>query len=301
MLLHGRLITYLDEVARAGSIRKAAARLNVAASAVNRQILALEAELGTPLFQRLPRKLVLTAAGEVLIGHVRGTLKDLERARGKIEELKGLRRGEISIALMSGLAGNLVPRAVVEFRRRNPRVKLDLTLMSTGEAITQAVANRESDLGFGFDFPAHPGLRVLATSIGRLGAVMAPGHPLAGRALVRLSECVAFPLIIADRSMVIRPYLDTAFARALLDLDPSLETNSIEVMRQAAMLDDGLTFLTLYDIEFERQAGRLTWVPIRELAHQAQTLMLVGHDRGTSAIASVLVEMVRGMMQEAGA
>ena len=299
-MLHGRLITYLDEVARAGSIRKAAARLNVAASAINRQILALEAELGTPLFQRLPRKLVLTAAGEVLIGHVRGTLKELERARGKIEELKGLRRGEISIALMSGLAGNLVPRVVVEFRRRNPRVKLDLTLMSTGEAITQAVANREADLGFGFDFPAHPALRILSSSIGRLGAVMAPGHPLAGRAMVRLSDCVAFPLIIADRSMVIRPYLDTAFARALLTLDPSLETNSIEVMRQAAMLDDGLTFLTLYDIEFERQAGRLTWVPIRELAHQAQTLMLVGHDRGTSAIASVLVEMVRGMMQEGG-
>ena len=63
------------------------------------------------------------------------------------------------------------------------------------------------------------------------------------------------------------------------------------------MLDDGITVLTLHDIDFERHAGRLVWVPIRELAQETQTLMLIGHDRGSSAIASVLVEMVRGMMQ----
>ena len=89
-MLHSRLLTYVDEVARTGSIRKAATHLNVAASAISRQILALETQLGTPLFQRLPKKLILTAAGEVLIGHIRQTLKEMTRAQGKIEELKGL-------------------------------------------------------------------------------------------------------------------------------------------------------------------------------------------------------------------
>ena len=97
-MLHSRLLTYVDEVARTGSIRKAASHLNVAASAISRQILALETELGTPIFQRLPRKLILTAAGEVLVGHIRQTLKELTRAQSKIEELKGLRRGEITVA-----------------------------------------------------------------------------------------------------------------------------------------------------------------------------------------------------------
>ena len=78
-MLHSRLLNYIDEVARTGSIRKAANHLNVAASAISRQILALETQLGTPIFQRLPKKLVLTAAGEVLIGHVRQTLKESER------------------------------------------------------------------------------------------------------------------------------------------------------------------------------------------------------------------------------
>ena len=54
-------------------------------------------------------------------------------------------------------------------------------------------------------------------------------------------------------------------------------------------------------LEFERRVGRLVYVPVRELAHETQTLMLIGHERGTSAIASVLAEMLKAMMREAAA
>ncbi|UTD29390.1 LysR family transcriptional regulator [Bradyrhizobium sp. WD16] len=300
-MLHSRLLNYVDEVARTGSIRKAASHLNVAASAISRQILALETEIGTPLFQRLPRKLVLTAAGEVLIGHIRQTLKDLSRARDKIEELKGLRRGEITVAMMSGLASNLVPGTVKQFRAANPRVVLHLTLLTTGEDIQSAVATGEADLGIGFDFTKDGNLKTLARAVGRLGATMAPNHPLAKRSQIRLSDCVDYPLVIADQSTAIRPYLDTAFARAALEPQAAIQTNAIEIMRNAAIVDNAITFLTPFDIEFERRAGRLVYIPVRELAQETQTLMLVGHQRGTSAIASVLAEMLKTMMREASA
>jgi DNA-binding transcriptional LysR family regulator len=298
-MLHSRLLTYVDEVARTGSIRKAATHLNVAASAISRQILALEMQLGTPLFQRLPKKLVLTAAGEILIGHIRQTLKELTRAQTKIEELKGLRRGEITLAMMSGLASNLVPGTVKQFRLANPRVKLVLTLFTTGEEIQSAVAGGEADLGIGFDFTKDSNLKVLARAIGKLGAVMAPSHPLAKRPAVRLSDCIDYPLVIADGSSAIRPYLDTAFSRVTLEPQPIIETNAIEIMRHAAILDNGITFLTPFDIEFERRAGRLVYVPVRELANDAQTLMLIGNVRGSTAIASVLAEMLKAMIREA--
>ena len=298
-MLHSRLLTYVDEVARTGSIRKAASHLNVAASAISRQILALETQLGTPLFQRLPKKLILTAAGEVLIGHVRQTLKEMTRAQAKIEELKGLRRGEITVAMMSGLASNLVPGTVKEFRLTNRRVKLVLTLFTTGEEIQSAVANGEADLGIGFDFTKDSNLKVLARAVGKLGAVMAPNHPLAKRTSIRLSDCIDYPLVVADSSTAIRPYLDAAFTRVMLDLQPIIETNAIEIMRHAAVLENGITFLTPFDIEFERRAGRLVYIPIRELSHDTQALMLIGHERGSSAIASVLAEMLKEMMREA--
>jgi DNA-binding transcriptional LysR family regulator len=74
-MLHSRKLLYMHEIARCGSIRKAAARLNVASSAINRQILALEEEMGAPLFERLPRGLRLTAAGELCIEHIRDVRK----------------------------------------------------------------------------------------------------------------------------------------------------------------------------------------------------------------------------------
>ena len=298
-MLHSRLLHYLDEVARIGSMRKAAGRLNVASSAINRQILALEEALGTPLFHRLPRKLVLTTAGEILIRHVRQTLKDMERTQSQIEELKGLRRGEITLAIMSGLAANMIPRLASDLRRTSPHVKLNLRLLATGHEILSAVASGESDLGLGFDFRRDPSVRVLSANTSRLGAVMAPDHPLAERNLLRLSECIDYPLIIADESMAIRPHLTNAFSRAPMPMQPALETNSIEVMRHAAMLDQAITFLTPFDVEWERRAGRLVYVPVHELRQQTQILMLIGREQGVSTLASVLAERVKAPMEEA--
>jgi DNA-binding transcriptional LysR family regulator len=130
---------------------------------------------------------------------------------------------------------------------------------------------------------------------------MAPSHPLAKRASIRLSDCIDYPLVVADNSTVIRPYLDAAFTRVSLDLQPIIETNAIEIMRHAAILENGITFLTPFDIEFERRAGRLVYVTVRELSHDTQALMLIGHERGSSAIASVLAEMLKTMMRQAAA
>ena len=66
-MFHARAMSYVDEVARLGSIRAAGARLHIAPSAVNRQILMLEEQLGEPLFERLPRGMRPTPAGEILI------------------------------------------------------------------------------------------------------------------------------------------------------------------------------------------------------------------------------------------
>src|ERR1700750_2052167 len=88
-MLHARILTYLDEVARLGSIRKAAARLNVASSAINRQILALEMELGAPIFERMPRRLRLTRHRRVAD---RACARDAEIERARQRADRGAER-----------------------------------------------------------------------------------------------------------------------------------------------------------------------------------------------------------------
>lgn len=297
--MHARILTYVDEVARQGSIRAAAERLNVAASAISRQIIALEDELGTPLFSRGARRLTLTSAGELLVRHIRETFKEMDRTRMLIEDLKGLRRGEVTLAMMSGLASNIVPRAVTKFRAENPRVTVKLRLMSTGERILGAVANKDADLGIGFDFAERPHLRVQSAAMVRLGAVMAPSHPLAERPVLRLSDCLAHTMVLADASMVIRPYLDHLLERAEGAVTDVIETNSIEMMRHLVRTSAAITFLTPFDIEYELQEGNLVYVPVQELAARTQSLSLVAPARAGNALASVLMERLDAEIREA--
>ena len=87
--MHAAVLRYFDHVARQGSIRKAAEALSVASSAVNRQILRLEDEIGVPLFERSRAGVRPTAAGELLLRHVRETQIEFQRARAEIASLGG--------------------------------------------------------------------------------------------------------------------------------------------------------------------------------------------------------------------
>ena len=297
-MLHARLLTYIDEVVRHGSIRRAAEHLNVASSAISRQIIALEEQIGVALFNRTGRRLKPTAAGELLVRHVRSTLREMEHTRAQIEELKGLRRGVVRIGLMSGLAANIVPRAVTEFRLSNPRVEVRVDLMTTGDQIIAAVERGDVELGIGFDFPRRPNIRVVHSAPGRLGAVMRPDHPLAQVSMVRISDCARYPLALADQTTAIRPIVDQAMKRSGVKPLIVTETNSIEVMRHMAMLGECITVLTPFDIDSERRFARLTYVPIEELARFEQRLMLIQHDSRSDVLASIFSERLKLLINE---
>lgn len=86
---HSAAIHYFDAVRRCGSIREAARQLNVVSSAVNRQILKLEDEVGAPLFNRVPSGMVLTHAGELFSRHISLVLRDTKRLQNELDALKG--------------------------------------------------------------------------------------------------------------------------------------------------------------------------------------------------------------------
>lgn len=77
-----------DEVVRRGSIRKAAEALHLTAAAVHQQILNLEEQVGSPLFDRLPRGMQLTTAGEIIIAAVRRGQRDFDNAMTQVEDLR---------------------------------------------------------------------------------------------------------------------------------------------------------------------------------------------------------------------
>jgi len=86
---HQLPLKYLDTVARVGSIRKAAEQLAITSSALNRRIIAMEKDLGVPLFDRVAKGVRLNAAGELVIHHIRTQLADMDRVKSQIHDLQG--------------------------------------------------------------------------------------------------------------------------------------------------------------------------------------------------------------------
>jgi DNA-binding transcriptional LysR family regulator len=281
--MHARILQYLDQIVRSGSIRQAAEELNVASSAVSRQLLDLEAELGTPLFERLPRGLRLTAAGETLIVHVRQTLKEFDATQQRMRDLRGLQAGSVAIAAMNGPAEGLIPSVGTGFREKFPRVRVIVQIAHVNE-IVQMVDQGEADLGLAYNLPLHHGLHVIETFEVRLGAVVAAHHPLAACRAVRLSDCANYPIVAADSTVTISRMIRAAFRRANLQLIPAFETNSTAMMK--AIVRDGkhVTFLSAPDLH----DSALVYVPILGASIPRHPLTLVHRLNATPGLAAGL-------------
>lgn len=263
-------LRYFREVYRLKSIRQASTNLNVAPSAVSRQILRLEQMIGVPLFERLPRGVAPTEAAEVLARFSRNFLLDVERVRGEIELLRGLQRGHIRIMSTEGLVAYLLNRTIAAFHRRFPGITYELALAGT-DAVAKCLHDGSADIGLAFNAEPDPQLGFAAQIPDPLCAVVAPGHALAGATKLELSEIIPFATGVPERNFGIRHLIDAALSTRKLQLAPVLVTNSIEALKGFARYGGGVTFLPCLPIRRELDRQVLVSVPIVENAFQQST------------------------------
>lgn len=263
MRIHAPAIRYFDAVRKAGSIREAARRLNVASSAVNRQILKLEAEIGAPLFERLPSGLKLSAAGEVLTRHVAIVLRDADRARSELDALKEIRTGRIELTAVEGLSADFLPSVIGQMLKEHSRVRIKVVTAGS-TSIPALVVNGDVDLGLAFSLPRNPELHQLAVGRFRLGAVVTPNHPLAGRKRVRIAECADYPLIMSDAQLSIRSLMHPSIVHSGRAITPTVEANSIELMKNLAEHDLGIAFMSRIGLEKELGNQTLVHIPLED-------------------------------------
>ncbi|MCR9085952.1 MAG: LysR family transcriptional regulator [Rhodobacteraceae bacterium] len=227
---HLTQLRYLDAVARAGSIRKAAEGLAITSTALNRRILALEEDLGVPIFERLPRGVRLTTAGELLIHHVRTQMSDFEKLRSQIADLSGERRGHIAVACSQALLPYFLPEQIARYRAAHPAVTFGVHLRDR-DAAEQALADHSVDLALVFEPVRFHDVQVLARVRQPICAVMSADHPLAAKPVLRLSDCAAYPLALPTARYGVRHLLDLAVMGRSGRLDVVVESDSFEFLR----------------------------------------------------------------------
>lgn len=272
--LYSPAMRYFMAAAEAGSIRAASRELNVASSAVNRQILWLEDALGMQLFDRVGRRIRLSQAGELLLAHIRRTYSDFEGTVAELDALKGLRRGSVSIASVESVSEKLLPALISSFRKRYPGIHVSVSVSSSQDAAAKVEA-AEADVGFTFDPPENSALTVAFEHELVIGALMSPRHPLAEQGRLGLHDCLKFPVALPAEGLSLRTRLDLVRSRIPGASRTYVEANSLRLMRALAREEDVIGFQTMIGCEDDLASGSLVFRPLTDAPLQADRLCVI--------------------------
>ena len=294
--LDSRLLRYFLAVVREGSIRRAGEIQNVAASAISRQISDLEARLGLPLLERLPRGVAPTEAGRAIAEHARQQIEDGEQLVDYLKQLHGLRQGAVRIACGEGFVGDLVENGIRPFMAEYPHVRLQITLGGTEEIISSVIEGR-TDVGLAYNPPAYPGLRSLAVSKQPLCVLAAPGHPFRPAGGIPLRAVASQPAALLTPSHGIRQLLSRVEADEGFHLAVNAEAGSIDIARRLAVCGSSVTFLPLFAATSEISGGQLLAAPLTDalLTEASAHLVVRARRRLPIAVDEVVSRLIAGM------
>jgi DNA-binding transcriptional LysR family regulator len=298
MLHPPRAYIYLDAVARAGSIRKAAEKLHVASTALNRMILELEEQAGTPLFERLPRGVRLTAAGEVLVHTVRRSLSDLRSAQSQIEQLRGLVRGTVRLGCAESVATDLIPSAVAQYQAQHPGVQFQVVSGVTHQLV-QLLGQDEVELVLVHDPAPSDDLQVISRLHQPLCAMVRPDHPLAGRTSLRLAECQPYAVALGDHSFGSRRLLDAVMARSRIAMRPMIEASTVQLLKEFTRQTGAISFQFEIGTLQEKRRGELVSIPLVDAAlGRSELVLAVREGRRLPSATLSFVELLVGRLAE---
>lgn len=189
-----RQLEYFVAIAELGSLTQAAERLLVSQPSLSQQVRALEAELGGPLLERLPRGVRLTTAGQELLAEARATLAHARRARRVVRRALELDIGQLEVAVTSSAALGILPAVLRDWQRRHPEIEVSLLEFPHRRALEEAARDGAGDIAVGSTPAAWSG------QVQRLGweemvLVLPDGDPLLTRDAIALPE-------LADRRWV---------------------------------------------------------------------------------------------------
>jgi DNA-binding transcriptional LysR family regulator len=285
-----------DEVARRGSIRKAAESLHLTAAAVHQQIVNLEQQVGTLLFDRMPRGMQLTAAGEIMIAAIRRGQRDFDNAMAQVEDLRALRRGHVSLAVPHSSAEQLVPDVIRAAMKSYPGVTYTVR-SGSGEAILKWVATGEADLGFCLRRKPPPGVEERRAFAQRLGLVTPPGHPLnlLGKQ-PRLRDCLDQPLILMTPDTELRAMVDQIDHREHRKVRPQVETTSVAMVRRLIANGSGVGFLIPENVDEDVAQGRLVWTALADAGARSVTCLYQRAGQTTAVAMGMFLEFLEASL-----
>jgi DNA-binding transcriptional LysR family regulator len=267
-------------IAETGSFSAAAERVFLTQPAISKRIAALESELGTPLFDRIGRRVQLTEAGRALQERAHLILAEIEDARRAISRLSGTVRGTLRMAASHHIGLHRLPAALKRFHDSYPDARLDIRFLDS-ESGCQAVEQGDLELAV-VTLPSHSSthLQLIPVWPDPIDIVVGRAHPLAGQAGVTALTLLNYPAILPGPGTYTREIVLSALDPVREGIQIGMSTNYLEVLKMLAsvglgwsalprtLIDDSLSVVQIKNIAIRRELG--------VVIHRSRTLSNAG-------------------------
>lgn len=283
-------------VAQQDSLRRAAAQLNIAPSALSRKLAAVERQLGVVLLERSAQGITLTGAGRLLREHA---LSRQDEQTFLLEQLGRFRDDAgppVRIVMGEGFAADLMENGIASLLAAHPGLSFRADLAGT-EEIQRRVAEGEADLGLAYNPTAMAALRSVGMARQPLCAILPATSALAGRQRMGLAELLAGPVAMLDDRHAIRGLVQQAASDQGLALHPQVETSSIAALIRFVAAGIGVTFLPRFAAQIQAARGELVIVdlPDESLQRVSAHLLVRARRRLPAPVAVVAAHLAAHM------
>lgn len=276
-------------IAEMGNVTRAAALLHVTQPALSAQLGRLEEELGTAVFDRTSKGMVLTEAGRTLVPYARETLLRLDDAKAALAALRGLERGSLSIGGGATATTYLLPAVLGRFHEMNPRIRF-FVREQPSRGVVEAVLEGELDLGV-VTLPIgteHEQLVVEQWVDDELRLILPAAHPLQRRKTFHWRDLAETPLVLFEAGSAVRAHIDASINAAGVEADIVMELRSIESIKQMVAQGIGAALVSEHALGPAQPGLRCADRPIR------RTLAVIyRRDRTQSPSASAFLDLMR--------
>jgi LysR family transcriptional regulator, transcription activator of glutamate synthase operon len=207
-------------------VTEAAAELRVSQPTLSRALARFEREAGTPLFDRVNRRLRLNPYGQIMLEHAKRGIAEMRSATERIAALRDPDTGRVRLAFLHSLANWYVPEQLRRFRESAPAIGFDL-FQGPAHEITRRVLDGQADIAITAPRPEAAGFVWRRLYVDQLCLAVPNGHRLAGRAKVRLSAAAGEPFIALGEQAGLRQLTDQLLAAD--DVDPDIVFEATEI------------------------------------------------------------------------
>ncbi|MGJ8525705.1 HTH-type transcriptional regulator HdfR [Halomonadaceae bacterium LMG 33818] len=270
-----KMLIYFVEVAKHGSIRKASEYLNVSASAIDRQILNAEEQLGVTLFSRSSQGMQLSPAGEALMKGAQDWQRQYSSICRHIDDLSGYRRGKINIGVIGATSRQILPDVLEEMRKRFPGIFTEVSVLSN-EEVGRGLVEGRLDLGLMLNPSPLSDIAVILQREVRLGVCVPAGHELSHRESIRFADLVQYhhDVILPGAPLQLHYQFKMLEEAAGVTIKGMGTSNTIELTREMILRGIGISILGELDVESPQDAGRIHFIPLKDKILQPGVLGL---------------------------